>query len=77
MQVKVLPTTMPVLGLIDTLAKLGERLARVTEPEALSLPPLESLTVAVHTMLSPTAAVEEERLRVCAVPRVVLPLLHT
>ena len=63
-QVKVVPTTKPLKGLMETLETLGARLLSVFEPESLSLPPLGSVTVAVQVMLSPTLAVEEVNVNV-------------
>ena len=74
--VKVVPTTNPLKGLIDTLETVGERLERVVESEPLSLPPLGSVTVAVQVMLSPTLAVEALKVNVWLVPKVLVPFVH-
>ena len=76
-QVKVVPTTKPLKGLIDTLETVGERFESVVEPEPLSLPLSGSVTVAVQVILSPTLAVEELKVKVWLVPRVLVPLVHT
>ena len=76
-QVKVVPTTKPLKGLIETLETVGERLLKVFEPEPLSLLPSVSVTVAVQVIESPTLAVEELKVKVWLVPRVLVPLVHT
>ena len=76
-QVRVVPTTNPLKGLIETLETVGERLDRVLEPEPLSLLPSVSVTVAVQVIESPTLAVEELKVNVWLVPRVVVPFFHT
>ena len=63
-QVKVVPTTKPLKGLIETLETVGERLLKVLEPEPLSLLPSVSVTVAVQVMESPTLAVDELKVNV-------------
>ena len=75
--VKVVPTTNPLKGLIDTLETVGERLLKVFEPEPLSLLPLVSVTVAVQVILSPTLAVEELKVNVWLVPKVLVPFDQT
>ena len=62
--VKVVPTTNPLKGLIDTLETVGERLLKVLEPEPLSLLPSVSVTVAVQVIESPTLAVDELKVNV-------------
>ena len=63
-QVKVVPTTNPLKGLIDTLETGGERLLKVLEPDSLSLLPSVSVTVAVQVIESPTLAVDELKVNV-------------
>ena len=57
--------------------RLGLRLLKVREPDAVSEPPLVSVTVAVQTILSPTLAVDELKVKVWLVPRVLEPFFHT
>ena len=76
-QVKVVPTTKPLKGLIETLETVGERLDSVFEPEPLSLLPSVSVTVAVQVIESPTLAVDELKVKVEFVPKVLVPLVQT
>ena len=52
------------LGEMATEERTGTLLLSVFEPEAMSVPPLLSVTVAVQEMLSPTLAVAELKTKV-------------
>ena len=51
-QVRVESVRTPEVGAMDTLDRIGERLSNVTVVLFESVPPLESLTVAVQEMMS-------------------------
>ena len=73
---KVVVGKTPVFGEIATPVKVGARLLIVTLELAVSIPPLESVTVALQTIVSAGLAIEELSVRVGLLPSTLDPFVQ-
>ena len=71
------PTCTPVLGVMPMEENAGSRLLMARVVELVALPPLISVVVAVHVMVSLGMASVASSVMDAPVPMTVLPLLHS
>jgi hypothetical protein len=75
-QVKV-EASVALVGVSDALDSTGAVFVTVAVAAPVSVPPSESVAVAVQVIVSPLEAVDAERVRLELVPRALEPLVHS